>query len=103
MRKPLTMENYLEARAISDPIHLFDCVMPCAGAEAFLVCREEDARAMQPAIRAGAVNDRAPQRLSRTIRSSIGAAGRWTGTIYGAWRASSRTLLIFCKPMTITR
>jgi acetyl-CoA acetyltransferase len=45
MRKPLTMENYLEARAISDPIHLFDCVMPCAGAEAFLVCREEDARA----------------------------------------------------------
>ncbi len=44
MRKPLTLEDYLEARAISDPIHLFDCVMPCAGAEAFLVCREEDAR-----------------------------------------------------------
>ena len=46
MRKPLTMDDYLGARAISDPIHLFDCVMPCAGAEAFLVCREEDARAM---------------------------------------------------------
>jgi acetyl-CoA acetyltransferase len=46
LRKPLTMENYLEARAVSDPIHLFDCVMPCAGAEAFLVCREEDARAI---------------------------------------------------------
>jgi acetyl-CoA acetyltransferase len=46
LRKPLTMEDYLKARAISDPIHLFDCVMPCAGAEAFLVCREEDAGAM---------------------------------------------------------
>jgi acetyl-CoA acetyltransferase len=46
MRKPLTLDDYLNARAISDPIHLFDCVMPCAGAEAFLVCREEDARAL---------------------------------------------------------
>jgi acetyl-CoA acetyltransferase len=41
---PLTLEQYMEARPISDPIHLFDCVMPCAGAEAFLVMREERAR-----------------------------------------------------------
>lgn len=46
MRKTLTMDDYLAARSISDPIHLFDCVMPCAGAEAFLMCREEDACAM---------------------------------------------------------
>ena len=46
MRRTLTMEDYLGARAIADPIHLFDCVMPCAGAEAFLVCREADARAL---------------------------------------------------------
>lgn len=37
MRKPLTMDEYLAARPISDPLHLFDCVMPCAGADAFLV------------------------------------------------------------------
>ena len=43
-KKPLTMEEYMAARPISDPIHLFDCVMPCAGAEAFLVMREERAR-----------------------------------------------------------
>lgn len=43
-KKPLTMEEYLAARPISDPIHLFDCVMPCAGAEAFLVMREARAR-----------------------------------------------------------
>jgi acetyl-CoA acetyltransferase len=41
---PLTIEQYLDARPISDPIHLFDCVMPCAGAEAFLVMREERAK-----------------------------------------------------------
>ena len=45
MKTPLTMQQYIEARPISDPIHLFDCVMPVAGAEAFLIMREEDARA----------------------------------------------------------
>ena len=40
-RKPLTMDAYLDARPIADPIHLFDCVMPCAGAEAFIVTTPE--------------------------------------------------------------
>ncbi|MBL8583954.1 MAG: thiolase family protein, partial [Rhizobiaceae bacterium] len=35
--------EYLWARPIADPLHLFDCVMPCAGAEAFLVMRREHA------------------------------------------------------------
>lgn len=43
MKKSLSLEDYLEARPISDPIALFDCVMPCAGAEAFLVMSEEEA------------------------------------------------------------
>lgn len=43
MKKPLTLHDYLNARAIADPIALFDCVMPCAGAEAFLVMTEEAA------------------------------------------------------------
>jgi acetyl-CoA acetyltransferase len=46
MKTPLTLEQYLAARPISDPIHLFDCVMPCAGAEAFLVMREETAASL---------------------------------------------------------
>ena len=37
MKKPLTFDDYMAARPIADPIHLFDCVMPSAGAEAFLV------------------------------------------------------------------
>ena len=45
MKSPLTLDQYMEARLIADPIVLFDCVMPCAGAEAYLVMREEDARA----------------------------------------------------------
>jgi acetyl-CoA acetyltransferase len=43
-KKPLTMEEYLAARPIAEPLHLFDCVMPCAGAEAFLVLSEKRAR-----------------------------------------------------------
>ena len=42
--KPLTLEQYLAARPIAEPLHLFDCVMPCAGAEAFLVMQEQRAR-----------------------------------------------------------
>ena len=45
-KKPLTLDEYLGARVIADPIHLFDCVMPCAGAEAFLVMSEARARAL---------------------------------------------------------
>lgn len=46
MKTPLTLEAYMAARPIADPIHLYDCVMPCAGAEAFLVCRGATARAL---------------------------------------------------------
>jgi acetyl-CoA acetyltransferase len=46
MKKKLTLGEYMSARPIADPIHLFDCVMPCAGAEAFLVCRADAARSL---------------------------------------------------------
>jgi acetyl-CoA acetyltransferase len=46
MKKKLTLEQYMSARPIADPIHLFDCVKPCAGAEAFIVCREDTARSL---------------------------------------------------------
>lgn len=44
MTTPLTLDDYMDARLIADPLVLFDCVMPCAGAEAYLVMRETDAR-----------------------------------------------------------
>ncbi|MCA3177267.1 MAG: thiolase family protein [Burkholderiaceae bacterium] len=42
--KRLTLAEYLDARPIAEPLGLFDCVMPCAGADAFLVMRTERAR-----------------------------------------------------------
>lgn len=59
MKSPLTLEQYMAARPISDPIHLFDCVMPCAGAEAFLVMREDIAASLTlPAARIAATIER---------------------------------------------
>jgi acetyl-CoA acetyltransferase len=47
LRKPLTLDEYLNARPIADPLRLFDCVMPCAGAEGFLVMTEDRARSLE--------------------------------------------------------
>jgi acetyl-CoA acetyltransferase len=45
-KKKLSLQEYMSARPIADPIHLFDCVMPCAGAEGFLVMTRERAVAL---------------------------------------------------------
>ncbi|MGB6308927.1 MAG: AMP-binding protein [Steroidobacteraceae bacterium] len=42
-KKKLTLDEYLSAKPIADPIRLFDCVMPCAGAEGFLVMTRQRA------------------------------------------------------------
>ena len=41
LREPLTLEDYLDARPIAEPLCLFDCVLPCSGAEAVLVVDAE--------------------------------------------------------------
>ncbi len=40
-KKDLTLDEYMNARMIADPIRLFDCVMPCSGAVAMVVAAEE--------------------------------------------------------------
>lgn len=45
-KKPLSMREYLNARPIAEPLHLFDCVMPCAGGEGFLVMSTERAKSL---------------------------------------------------------
>jgi acetyl-CoA acetyltransferase len=42
---PLTLEEYLSARPIAEPLHLYDCVMPCSGADAVLVVADDIVRA----------------------------------------------------------
>jgi len=44
--KPLSMDDYLQARPIAGPVHLYDCVMPCAGADAFLVTTIDRAKSL---------------------------------------------------------
>jgi acetyl-CoA acetyltransferase len=43
-REPMSMQDYLNSRMISDPIRLFDCVMPCSGAECVILASEERAK-----------------------------------------------------------
>jgi acetyl-CoA acetyltransferase len=45
LREPLTLKDYLGARPIAEPLRLFDCVLPCSGAEAVLVVDAEVGRA----------------------------------------------------------
>ncbi|MBL3700999.1 thiolase family protein [Leucobacter luti] len=46
LRTPYTLDEYLTSRPIADPLRLLDCVMPCAGAEAFLVMSETRAESL---------------------------------------------------------
>jgi len=43
-RDPLTMEDYLASRMISEPFCLYDCDVPCDGATAVIVSRREAAK-----------------------------------------------------------
>ncbi len=75
MKKPLTLQQYLDAREITEPIHLFDCVMPCAGADAFLVMREEQALALQlPFVRILSTIER----HNAWTQDAIQTRGGWT-------------------------
>jgi len=38
---PLTIEDVVNSRVISDPLHLLECVMPCAGGCSFIVTRAD--------------------------------------------------------------
>jgi acetyl-CoA acetyltransferase len=40
LKEALTMDAYLNARPIADPLRLYDCVMPCAGGDAIVLASE---------------------------------------------------------------
>ncbi|MBI2348258.1 MAG: thiolase family protein [Deltaproteobacteria bacterium] len=44
LREPMSLGDYLNSRMISDPIRLFDCVMPCSGAECVILASEKKAK-----------------------------------------------------------
>ena len=80
MKRPLTLEQYLNARPIAEPLRLFDCVMPCAGGEGFLVMRREEAEAASAAAAAGAAAaPNAQPRARARARRRAGAPRRRCG------------------------
>jgi len=51
-KEALTMEAYLNARPIADPLRLYDCVLPCVGGDAIVLASEKVARALKgPSLR----------------------------------------------------
>lgn len=51
-KKPLTMSDYLNAKPIADPLRLYDCVMPCVGADAIvLVSKNIAKKTLGPSIK----------------------------------------------------
>lgn len=45
-RKPITVEDYMDSRMITEPIRLLDCVMRCDGGNGLIVTTTERAKAM---------------------------------------------------------
>ena len=82
MKKPLSLQQYMDARPISDPIALFDCVMPVAGSEAYLVMREDEAikRNLPFAHILGTI-----ERHNAHIEDPIQLRGGWTVDIDELW------------------
>lgn len=46
-RTPLSLDDYLNARVIVDPLRLYDCVLPCSGGDAVIVTSVERARSLK--------------------------------------------------------
>jgi acetyl-CoA acetyltransferase len=51
-KTPLTMDAYLNAKPIADPLRLYDCVMPCVGGDAIVLTSEKTAAGLKgPSLR----------------------------------------------------
>lgn len=88
MKKPLTLDDYLNARPIADPIALFDCVMPCAGSECFLVMSEAEAmRRRLPYATIGS----AIERHNAHAQDPVQLRGGWTLDVEELYRMADCT------------
>jgi acetyl-CoA acetyltransferase len=47
LKKPLTLEEYKNARMVSDPICLYDCVLPANGGKAYIIASPERAKTLR--------------------------------------------------------
>ncbi|KGD92298.1 hypothetical protein JL37_16750 [Achromobacter sp. RTa] len=57
-KKPLTLDDYLNAKPIADPLRLYDCVMPCVGGDAIVLASERVAAGLKgPSLRIRAAEE----------------------------------------------
>jgi hypothetical protein len=69
MRKPLTMEDYLNSRYIVEPFHLYDCCLVSNGGIAVILTSAERARSLkQPPVYVLGMGQAAPGDNQRTDR-----------------------------------
>jgi acetyl-CoA acetyltransferase len=69
MRKPLTIEEYLNSRYIAEPFHLYDCCLVSNGAVAVIVTSAEQAKSMkQPPVYVLGMGQGSPGDNQRTDR-----------------------------------
>jgi acetyl-CoA acetyltransferase len=74
-RAPLTMDEYLASRTISDPLRLFDCVPRCCAGEGFLAMTEDRARSLGLSfVRIAGVVERNNGFSGEPIMSRVGIA-----------------------------
>ena len=45
--QPITIDDVLNSRVVNSPLHLLECVMPCAGANALIVTTSDRAKALK--------------------------------------------------------
>ena len=102
-KKPLTLDEYMDARVIADPIHLFDCVMPCAGGDGVLVMSE--ARARDLGLRFVKVLA-ATERHNAYRDDPIMFRGGWSvdrDELFAHGRYRTRRIWTWCSSTTTTR
>ncbi len=75
---PITVQDVVNSRIVSDPLHLLECVMPVSGACAFVVTRAEIAQGMrhQPAYVLGGAHSIERNHLAHVGEITIAPAGR---------------------------
>jgi len=73
MRTPISMQEYMSARPISDPLVLLDCVMRVNGGEGFLVMTEDRARSRGlPFVSVAATMERHDGTMATPVQEAVG-------------------------------
>lgn len=70
-RDPLTLEQYMSARIVSDPLCLYDCDVPCDGSCAVIVSRADAAADLKQVVRIEAVGSALTGRNSWDQRADL--------------------------------